>query len=105
VLRKTRLVLVLALVAIYAALWLETAVFGAPVVRNALLFGELNSRRAGRRVPDQSDWCRARAYAPFLVHVKYRFGNKPLNCGGGSKLCFWMFGSIGEIWQVSSWAS
>jgi hypothetical protein len=89
--------------AVYVALWLCTALIGGPAVTHAVLLNNLD--RVPGRSPDKSDWCRARACAPFLVYAKYQFGEKPLNCGGGSVLCFWVFGSIRPVWQISLWAS
>jgi hypothetical protein len=48
-------------------------------------------------------YCRASAYAPFLVRADYVFVSGPLLGDGGSSFYFWGFGAVIRICEFQHW--
>jgi hypothetical protein len=59
--------------------------------------------RTGKRLPIY--YCRAVAYAPFVVRADYGWQSGPLSGDGGSALYLWLFGSVFRIRELDHWAS
>jgi hypothetical protein len=102
---------IFAFAAVYGLLWAVTAIFGVPKTRAIAL-------RAEGEIP--ADWtdvsyapaqhskgpvyyCRASAYAPFLVRADYRFVSGPLLGDGESAFYFWGFGAVFRIFEFQHW--
>ena len=108
---RRRVFAVLVLVVLYGVLWLLTAAVGAPKTRMVAL-------RAMREIP--ASWtdtsygdapktkgptyfCRASAYAPFLVRIDYGWVSGPLTGDGGSVWYFWTIGSALRVYEFEHW--
>jgi len=102
---------ILAFAGIYGLLWASTAIFGVLKTRAVALgsMGEISTDSVdvsyGTTMKSKGPvyYCRASAYAPFLVRTDYGFVSRPLRGDGGSVLYFWGFGAVFRIWEFQHW--
>jgi hypothetical protein len=83
---KRRIAVLLSAILIYGMLWLVTSLYGAAYTRNAVV-DELKPAPQLQ----QNFYCKAYAYAPFLVRIDYGCVIGPLTGGGGCKWYLWFF--------------
>jgi hypothetical protein len=50
-------------------------------------------------------YCRAFAYAPFVVRVDHGWADGPLSGDGGSELYLWMPGAKLRFYELEHWAT
>lgn len=126
---RRRVVVLLAITTLYGLLWWLTAIFGAPATR-AVAFQamdvpadwlDVSSREAADLYHERykyqppgtwhtysqappSFYCRASAYAPFLVRIDYGWATGPARGEFGSVWYLWVFGAVvrGYEWDHGS---
>ena len=69
----------------------------------SLIFVVTSSAVADTSTPIR--FCRAVAYAPFLVHGSYGWRSGSLGGQGGSALYLWFFGATLRVHELSCWMS
>jgi hypothetical protein len=101
-------------VAVYLVLWELTQLAGMPAVDRMVRAGmPIDSSYAYTGIPRQVKhattgpiyYCRATAYAPFLVGVEYGWQSEALRGDGGTTMYFWFFGLTTRIGETEHWAS
>lgn len=128
---RRRVVVLLTLAALYGLLWWLTSVMGVSATRAVALRAmgdiptsgvDISTADAARRYSLQyphpakgSSWhtytnapawyyCRASAYAPFLIRVDYGWATGPLRGDGGSVWHLWAFGAVFRAYEFEHWA-
>ena len=100
--------------ALYLVLWELTHLAGIPTVYRAAKSSlPINDSYAysdvPRRVKSETNgpiyFCRATAYAPFLVRADYGWRTGSQSGGGGSTLYLWFLGSTFRIHELEHWTS
>lgn len=100
--------------AAYLLLWELTQLVGMPaVVRKVRTSMPINSSSnytdVLRNVKSATNgpiyFCRATAYAPFVVRAEYGWHGGPLIGDGGTSLYFWFFGFTTHIKEPAHWVS
>jgi hypothetical protein len=99
-------------VIIYASLWGLTQRVGAPQVRKIAVdsfhfpasFTDV-THTSSRDVRSPAYYCRAVAWAPFLVRIEYDWESGPLTGDGGRVLYLCIFGASFRLWQYAHWAT
>ena len=126
---RRRVVVSLTVAALYGLLWWLTATVGAPGTRAVALRAmgdiaasgvDISSPDAERRYTmqykaqkkgswhtfgDAPPWyyCRASAYAPFLVRIDYGWATGRLRGDGGSVWHLWVFGVVFRAYEFDHW--
>jgi hypothetical protein len=103
-----------AFVAGYILLWFLTHFVGMPSVYHAVIGGmpatsSFAYTDVPRRVRTTGDdpiyFCRAVAYAPFLVRADYGWRSGRSAAEGGSALYIWFFGRSFRVRELEHWRS
>jgi hypothetical protein len=98
----------------YVALWFVTHFVGVREVYHAAVATMPISPRDAytdvpRRVKTATNgpiyFCRATAYAPFLVRADWGWHTGPLSGDGGSTLYLWFFGRTYRVRELDHWSS
>ena len=102
------------IVALYVFFWFVTHFFGVPNVYHTVkssmpITASFAYTDVPRRVRGSTDgpiyFCRAIAYAPFLVRGDYGWQSGPLSGEGGSSLYLWFCGYTLRIRELEHWMS
>lgn len=102
--QKRRWLILTCGVILYASLWWLTHRFGAAQVRSRVVasfpapFTDV-TYTGSRGVSRPFYYCRAVAWAPFLVRVHYSWDKAPLNGAGGRVLYLWFLGPSFRLWE------
>src|SRR5262249_27217892 len=103
---------ILGIGALYIALWELTQLAGMPTVDRRVRAGMpvdssytyTDVAAKGRpRIPGRFYYCRATAYAPFLVRADYGWHAGGLAGEGGSELYLWAFGPTMRVYELEHW--
>jgi hypothetical protein len=99
---------------LYVCCWFVTHFAGVPSLWRAVtasmpVTSSFAYTDVPRRVRGGTDgpiyFCRATAYAPFLVRADYRWRSGPLSGSGRSALYLWFFGYTSRVRELEHWAS
>lgn len=98
-------------IVVFGLLWWLTSAIGVPQVRRAIVesmpvspsFTDV-SREALPKVLGPVYYCRAAAWAPFLIQVEFGWNSGPLRGDGGAALYVWLFGLRFRACEYSHWA-
>jgi len=107
-LTQRRLLVLGAVVVLYASFWFLTHLIGAPQIRNVAVEAMRVPAQgmiepSGQRSPVISH-CFTKTYAPFLVRADYGWGDGSLYGDGGSALYLWFFGRAIHVKELAHWA-
>lgn len=102
--------------AVYCMLWLVTSLAGCAEVRDRVLkamalpapaheFVDVTSAIAPPRLVGKVYYCRAVAYAPFVVQVDYGWGAGPLSGEGGRTLYLWVVVTSVRLYDLAHWSA
>jgi hypothetical protein len=111
---KRRASFLLSVVGLYCTMWLLTQLVGTVRVREdvfgaMILPGDLRDfedvTHSDRPLKTDAKvyWCRAVAYAPFVIHVDYGWTAGPLTGRGGSAVYVWLLKSTVRVYQIWCW--
>jgi hypothetical protein len=101
-------------ITVYIVLWFVTHFFGVPEVSHVVKrrmpidktydYTDVKKNVKGSK-GQPTYFCRATAYAPFLVRGDYAWQAAPLIGEGGSNLYLWFFGWTVRIYELEHWLS
>ncbi|MGA2242014.1 MAG: hypothetical protein ABSH11_08235 [Verrucomicrobiota bacterium] len=110
---KKLLMFFAAAVVLYVGLWFLTDFAGVPKTRTVALRAMRDipsswtdiSRIPASQTKGPTYYCRASAYAPFLIRVDYGWVSGPLTGDGGSVWYLWIFGAVFRAHEFSHWSA
>lgn len=105
---KRRLLVLAAIVVLYASFWFLTNVIGEPQIRNFAVEA-MHVPAQGMVEPSGqrsliTNYCLTKAYAPFLVRADYGWSGGSLYGDGGSALYLWFFGRAIRVRELEHWS-